>query len=213
MSKILNYLAGKIRGQFATSKYEIKKGYIHRKSYNYFDSTEDTDDFQKEVYWEIKRLMQEHNLKTVIDFGCGGAYKLMTYLNEYNTIGVDVSPTYEHLKEKYPDKTWYNAEGLDTSTLSADIIVCGDVIEHVLDPDALLEGFKKVKGVKFIIISTPDRDMVRGKLNFGPPDNPTHVREWNIWEFNRYISKHFNVVEHRISDIKWGTQMIICTPK
>ena len=212
-NKILGFIAGKIRALSSPSKYQIKKGYNHRKTYNYYDDTEATDECQRAVYEEVKHLMEAHNLKTVLDFGCGSAYKLLNYLGEYNTIGVDVSPTYEHLVEKYPDRKWIHFDNFKSEETAADIIVCADVIEHVLDPDDLLNKLKNCKNYKFIVISTPDRDLVRGKLDYGPPANPCHVREWSVWEFERYIKEHFDIVEHRITHIRQATQMVICKRK
>ena len=64
---------------------------------------------------------------------------------------------------------------------------------------------------KQIIISTVDRNL--GGNQIGPPDNPHHCREWTQQEFNNYISSRFTIIEHKITNQKQKTQMIVCQNK
>ncbi|MBK5208342.1 MAG: methyltransferase domain-containing protein [Flavobacteriaceae bacterium] len=194
------------------STYKIKRGYIHKSKYHYFDDTANTDSWQLEVYTKAKDYAEKENLHSIIDFGCGSAYKLIKYFNNYETTGIDLSPTYEFLKEKYPDGHWLKFGDFDMESLSADIVICSDVIEHVLDPDDLLNNIKKIKDVKYIFISTPDRNLNPSK-KFGPPFNPSHIREWTFEELNEYVSAHFDIIEHLISNRKQWTQLIIAKNK
>lgn len=79
------------------------------------------------------------------------------------------------------------------------MIICSDVIEHLVDPDILLSFLEK-SNFKFLILSTPERDSVqmkqRGLLWDGPPVNEAHVREWNFEEFEQYISYKFKIIDH-----------------
>lgn len=197
---------------FFKSNYKIKKGYIHKTTYNYFDDTANTDTWQLEVYTKAREYAEKENLKSIIDFGCGSAYKLIKYFKEYETTGIDVSPTYEFLKEKYPNANWLKFGDFDMNSLSADIVICSDVIEHVLDPDELLNNIKKIKNVKYIFISTPDRNLVPTE-KFGPPFNPSHIREWTFEELEAYSATHFDIIEHLISNRKQWTQLIIVKNK
>jgi 2-polyprenyl-3-methyl-5-hydroxy-6-metoxy-1,4-benzoquinol methylase len=91
-----------------------------------------------------------------------------------------------------------------------DMIICADVIEHIKNPDSVLQYFEYLKP-KVIVISTPDRDLL---LNYnGPPKNPAHVREWSYKEFSEYIGSFFKVKEHFISSVSQSTQVIVCKPK
>lgn len=197
---------------FFKSRYKIKKGYIHKTAYNYFDDTANTDTWQLEVYTKAKEYLERENLNSIIDFGCGSAYKLIKYFNEYETTGIDVSPTYEFLKEKYPNHNWLKFGDFDINSLSADVVICSDVIEHVLDPDELLNNIKKIKNVKYIFISTPDRNLAPTE-KFGPPNNPTHIREWTFEELEDYIASHFDIIEHLVTNRKQWTQLIIVKNK
>jgi 2-polyprenyl-3-methyl-5-hydroxy-6-metoxy-1,4-benzoquinol methylase len=204
--------AGKIRGQFALGEYYIKRGYHHRKTYNYDNDTPYKDEYQKEVYQLAKSYLTENDYNRVLDIGCGSGFKLMAYFKDYETTGVDVNPTFDYLKKTFPDRTWINAEK-DASAIpkECDIIICADVIEHDLKPDELLEMIKKIK-FKYLFLSTPERDMLYGLQNYGPPNNPTHVREWNAQEFHRFVGEYFNIVSHQITHVAHTTQLLICTP-
>jgi 2-polyprenyl-3-methyl-5-hydroxy-6-metoxy-1,4-benzoquinol methylase len=192
--------------------YKIKRGYIHKQEYNYFDDTANTDLWQLEVYTKAKEYVEKEKLNSIVDFGCGSAYKLIKYFKEYEITGIDVSPTYEFLQEKYPDGNWLKFGDFDLNTLSADIVICSDVIEHVLDPEELLNNIKKIKNVKYIFISTPDRNLTPTE-RFGPPFNPSHIREWTFEELEDYISTHFDIVEHLVTNRKQWTQLIIAKNK
>ncbi len=198
---------------FATSKYGIIKGYQHRKEYSYFDDSENTDNWQREVYEKAKEYLEKDGLSKVADFGCGSGYKLIKYFKEYETVGIDVSPTYEYLQETYPDRKWLKVGEFDLNTLSSDIVICSDVIEHVLDPDQLLNDMKAVKDAKYFFISTPDRGILPNAKTYGPPLNPTHIREWEFSELRKYADTHFEVIDHYISNASQHTQLIICKRK
>lgn len=58
--------------------------------------------------------------------------------------------------------------------------MCSDVIEHLSDPTGLLTTLGEcLKYAPVAIVTTPERDLVRGMCDMGPPANPAHVREWN----------------------------------
>lgn len=91
-----------------------------------------------------------------------------------------------------------------------DLIICSDVIEHIPDPDQLINCLKSLDS-KFIVFSTPNRDLFNSKYSqLGPPPNPSHCREWNFEEFETYIRKNFEVIDHLITNKQQGTQLILC---
>ena len=193
-------------------KFEIKRGYIHKIEYSYFNDTTNTDNWQLEVYLRAKEFAVKLNTSTMVDYGCGSGFKLIKYFPEYNTVGLDVSPTVDFLLEKYPNKKWYNIKDFEKLELDSEIVICADVIEHVLNPEELLNNIKKIKNIKYLFVSTPDRNLLP-KAKYGPPINQTHIREWSFEEFNKYISKHFFIEEHYISNPSQQTQLIIAQIK
>ena len=68
--------------------------------------------------------------------------------------------------------------------------MCINVIEHLLNPDSLMNYLKKYTN-EYIIVSTPERK----PESKGPPPNIHHIREWERHEFEEYISKFFEIVE------------------
>lgn len=168
------------------------------------------DEWQREVYLACRGMMLHNGWKSVWDMGCGSGYKLLNLMGEFSTVGIEIEPTLGWLRQEYPDRTWADGSG-DMVAGAPDMIICADVIEHVENPDELLQCLKAA-GAKAYIFSTPDRDLVRGIGNLGPPDNPCHVREWSMPEFQELISRHFVVSSHQISNFHQGTQMIICQP-
>lgn len=198
---------------WSSSQYNIMPGYRHRKTPIYFDDTATADSWQKEVYQYASQVMLDKKLSSVYDIGCGSAFKLITYLGQFETIGCDVPETVKFLREKYPDRRWETANFEDRHPTFPDLVVCSDVIEHVADPDELI-AFIKNKRPKYVILSTPDRELFYARYSrfrIGPPRNPAHLREWSFSEFARYISRDFCVIEHLITNREQATQMIFCT--
>ena len=187
--------------------YHIKKDYIHREDEVYYDDTPQTDKWQKEVYLYARYISETGSYKNIVDFGCGSGFKLLNYFNNYNTVGVDLPKTIDFLKQTYPNKTW--VDNINDIT-EADVFIASDVIEHMKDPDILIDIIKKINP-KEIIISTADRNLTVENWGYdvnGPPDNIYHIREWSFDEFKNYIGTHFNIIKHEITNRSQCTQMI-----
>lgn len=202
-------------GESEFDKYCIKKYYTAREEYFHYDDSSEEDKWQLEVYLHAYYLMKKFGLSTVLDVGCGSGFKLIKYLGDFDTIGSELGVNLEMLQTRYPDRKWVESSFEKSNRIEADLIVCSDVIEHLVDPDDLL-NWLAIQRPKYIILSTPDRDLVyKSGTNGrdGPPNNPAHVREWNYDEFFNYISKFFSVVEHKITNQKQATQMIVCKVK
>jgi SAM-dependent methyltransferase len=206
------FLLGKLRALSLPKQYGIKRGYRHRDRSIYFDDRALTDEYQDEVYQLARFYADHHMYKNIVDIGCGSGYKLIKYFSDCNTTGIEVNPTHDFLTKKYPGRTWKNVDDLNPGSIEADIIICADVIEHVKDPGDLLQLIKQIR-FRLLFLSTPERDMIRGVVDYGPPDNEAHIREWNASEFYEYISMHFTIISHMITNIEQATQLIICKPK
>ena len=195
--------------------YCIKEDYTSRKDYTHYDDRSEEDKWQLEIYLHALGLMKKYNLSKVADIGCGSGYKLMTYLSDYETIGLELEQNIPFLREKYPDALWMESAFDSELTVDVDVLICSDVIEHIVNPDDLIHYIQKMS-FKYLIFSTPERELVYPSdsiyLN-GPPKNPAHQREWNFQEFNNYIQQHFEVMDHRVTNLHQATQMIICKKK
>jgi len=189
--------------------YCIKPGYHHATHAELFDDRPNKDEWQLTVYESALSLIQKSGGKSVIDLGCGSAYKLMDMFGHYDTLGIELAETCQWLMKKYPDRKWQAYENTNPAQLEADLVLCSDTIEHVKNPDELMDFLRKMK-FRFLVISTPERDIVRGRNDFGPPENAAHYREWNGTEFMNYTSKWFEVQEQIISRDKSASQILIC---
>lgn len=203
--------------RYGLGSYFLPKGYKVGEV-KYFDDTPNTDEFQREVYQCAKNLVKPG--ATVLDIGCGSAFKLMSFFGSgYNAVGLDLKPTVEKLRERYPKGKWieYDLEHPDDSWLgdNYDLVICADVVEHLEDPDKLFALLRKLRFDK-LVISTPDRSLIveRGGDRLGPPQNPHHVREWSRREFKRYLENNGMTVEASyVSNVEQATQLAVCTLK
>lgn len=199
--------------EFKRSKnYYIKPEYQSTTEYVHYDDKACEDEWQLEVYLHALGLMKKYDLHSVVDVGCGSAYKLMHYLSEYETTGLELEVNLEFLKNKYPDRVWLKSNFDINHRIDTDVVICSDVIEHIVNPDQLIQYIQTMR-FKYLVLSTPDRDLVYedgSKFRDGPPRNPAHVREWNFLEFNDYISQYFEIIDHRVTNLKQSTQTMIC---
>ena len=188
--------------------YYLPESYVPRLDNEAFDDTPNTDLWQNDVYELAHQLALAYGLGTVLDIGCGSGFKLLKFFSQFYTTGVEVDPTLSWLKETYPDRLWLPP---DEVVLPYSLVICADVIEHVADPDALLESIKRARP-KRIVISTPDRSMLNCDQN-GPPRNLAHRVEWSFSEFSLYMNDHFNVISHYIANEEQCTQVAVCELK
>jgi SAM-dependent methyltransferase len=180
------------------TRYCIADGYQTRPEPLHHDDTGLSDEYQREVYEYAREVMRAGGLRTVLDIGCGSGHKLLQYLGEYETTGTELEPCLSWLSRTHPQRRWLNAAASEENPAGYDLIVCSDVIEHLLDPDALLARIRAIPS-RFVLFSTPDRQVLASDARWsapldGPPLNPCHVREWTFEEFQQYLKGHFRLV-------------------
>lgn len=190
----------------------IHNGYRHRDQAIYFNDTGHVDQSQMEIYQFAREICDREKLSIVVDIGCGSGYKLLKYLGHLNTIGVDVPPTCNWLKRKYPNRVWKEVDSFKAPYQRVDLVIASDVIEHLVNPDSLMAMIEALEP-HYIILSTPDRDLLRVGTYDGPPLNEAHIREWNFLEFDAYVNEYFCVLEHFIACAPQATQCVLCRLK
>jgi len=192
--------------------YFVHDGYRPRERAIYFDDTQNTDQSQLEVYEFAKEVCDREKLSFVYDIGCGSGYKLMKYFGDRQTVGIDLPRTNDWLKRKYPGRIWQDPDSLAGSDARVDLVIASDVIEHLENPDQLMVTIQNLRP-RYIVLSTPDRNLLRVGTHNGPPANPAHIREWSFVEFGAYVREYFPVLEHFISCAPQATQCVLCQPK
>lgn len=189
-------------------RYCIKDGYKPRLRNRFFDDTPLKDEWQKEVYEKARAVADLHRLRSILDIGTGSGFKLLKHFADKETVGIDLPRTVAWLKQTYPHRNW--SDSLEPGACF-DLVICADVIEHVVDPDQILDLIQRCNP-QFSVISTPDRSLLtRG--HDGPPGNKAHVREWTFDEFALYIERRLKIVEHFISNREQRTQVVIAVPE
>lgn len=189
--------------------YFLPDNYTHRLNNAFFDDTPFEDEWQREVYVYARQLANSNKINSIADIGTGSGFKLLDNFNDCNTLGIDLPVTVEWLKQKYPDRSWSDKF---EPVSGYDLIISSDVIEHLPDPDTLLDLIIQSKP-KLIVLSTPDRNLRHLAEQNGPPFNVTHVREWNMPEFKQYIESKLTILDHFISNKEQCTQVVLATLK
>lgn len=184
------------------NNYYLKSGYRSREQPEYCLDLVENDIWQPQVYVLARYLGAILNGNYVIDIGCGMAFKLSKMYPDFQIIGIDYGTNIQLCREMYPNGTWIEHDldspqrlPIEESILKNSIIICADVIEHLVNPAFLLGNLKEMMELSAAcLLSTPERDIERGFNHLGPPPNRSHVREWNLHELTQlFRSLHFNV--------------------
>jgi len=176
----------------------IKPGYTPRAAPEYFhDTLADTCGVthQPDAYPLAAHLAAYYGCRHIIDIGCGLAHKLVELHPRFDVIGIDFGDNLRGCRERYPFGHWIEWDlerdgqlELDPAIVASSIVVCSDVIEHLVDPSGLLANLRALlERAPAAVLTTPERDLVRGSSHFGPPQNPGHVREWNLAELEALL--------------------------
>lgn len=201
------------------STFFIKPSYIHRDSCTHFDDTALSDEYQDGVYRHARTLADKMGLRTVFDIGCGSGFKLIKYFSDLTILGSEIEPTLGWLRSTYPEHAWIPSDFALKPPFSPDLIICSDVVEHLVNPNLLLEFIASL-AFQRLVLSTPERNAVQmrqsGHLHDGPPQNPCHVREWSFTELRLYLSQYFYVIDHLLlqnpHESRADCQVIVCSP-
>jgi len=145
--------------------------------------------------------------RKVADVGCGYPFKASAYLDpvaeslllyDQETMNAVIGRDFPHLQFQAID-----LENPGDPITAVDVVVCSDVIEHLLDPDPCLKMLTRMlapDGV--LILSTPERDVLRGE-NCLTSHKPEHVREWTKAEFADYLkSRNLTILDHGLAPEK-----------
>jgi SAM-dependent methyltransferase len=161
-------------------------------------------DVPEENYWYRRhRVVYEwigrrvHG-RRVVDLACGEGYgSAVLARTAESVVGVDANPdAFEHARLKYPGPNLrFERDMIETWTGDVDCVVFLQTIEHVQDPDAVLERLRDLVGPKGVVyVSTPNVLTLAPK---GEPrsGNPWHVREYRPGEFRALCARHFGGVD------------------
>lgn len=184
-----------------TDTFFIKRGYQARSKPEYFVDKATAAGhpivWQPEVYEWAKNLANQLGCKRIIDLGSGNGEKLSKMHPEFEIIGVDFGANLDYCRKHYPSGKWLEAnfdEGdavtvdLSKEVIAESVVICSDVIEHLVNPLPLLRGLRSLlEDAPIAVLSTPERLLAHGFQASGPPRNPCHTREWRLGELTRLL--------------------------
>jgi 2-polyprenyl-3-methyl-5-hydroxy-6-metoxy-1,4-benzoquinol methylase len=161
-------------------------------------------DVPEENYWYQRHLVvyrwiaaRAHG-RRVVDLACGEGYgSAVLGGTAASVVGVDANPeAFEHARAKYtsPDVR-FERDMIETWTGDVDCVVFLQTIEHVQDPDAVLEHVRELIGPDGVAyVSTPNVLTLapKGAERSG---NPWHVREYKAHEYRALCERHFGSVD------------------
>ena len=124
---------------------------------------------------------------TVLDVACGDGDNLVRRLSSHGRriVGVAQSNVVALAAARFPEHEWIAGDLHATELwkalreLSADVVICADVVERVDNPVLLLERLRWLLAADTkLVLSTPDRTRIEDQPPLGPPRNWHHIREW-----------------------------------
>src|SRR5688572_5064263 len=155
---------------------------------NYFDRE------RIEFYKEIVNLAKDRDIfsgvQSIVDAGCGTGHLLHYLQQEFGfqrATGLEYSPeAIKVAKKKFPHFDFYEFDIYKSWNQKFDLILCTEVLEHLLYPDdALGNLFSMMKDNGRLLITVPNGrfDTFGGHINFWSPES------WEV--FIRKNSKNF----------------------
>jgi len=148
--------------------------------------------YQRHVYRWAAGLVLRRGLGSVLDVGCGPGTKLAEWIEPVcaDAEGMD-QPSAVEIARTRCGHARLHAVDLERPGVAPwrtfDLILFVDVVEHLLDPDpalAMIRSFAHPRTL--VLVSTPDRDRVRGR-GCREAVKREHVREWSRREFLSFL--------------------------
>jgi hypothetical protein len=151
--------------------------------------------------WAQQKII-ELNPTTVLDVGAGQG----TYLNLIRDgLGAGVMVNAVEVWQPYIDQfnllnrydKLFPIDVRDMDNFAYDLVILGDVLEHMSESDALILWEKISKQAKFAMISIPIIHYHQEAINGNPYE--VHIEE--DWTIERVLEKFSNIIEYKKFDV------------
>ncbi len=156
---------------------------------------------------------------SVLEVGCGGGHVLRLFPHA-NLTGVDVSG--EMLRKARRNLKGYRVEllkgefdDLDLPAHSFDRVICSEVLEHVVDPEAVLRGIQRLLRPDGRVVVTFTNDHLVNKIKsvirtcgltilplfrrISRGEDLYHLYVWRVREMRELLSRFFGVHQTRFA--------------
>ncbi len=161
-------------------------------------------DVPEENYWFRRHLVVYEWIAArargvrVIDMACGEGYGSdVLARSAASVVGVDANPeAHDHARLRYRAPNLRFERGLvDSFSEEADAVVFLQTIEHLQQPGAVLEHFRSIVGESGVVFVSTPNVLTLAPQGAARSDNPWHVHEYRLGEFERLCREHFANVE------------------
>jgi 2-polyprenyl-3-methyl-5-hydroxy-6-metoxy-1,4-benzoquinol methylase len=165
----------------------------------------------------IRHMIAAHPGEKILEVGCGGGHVLQLF-PESDLTGTDVSGEMLH-------KARRNLDGYRVRLLKGELhelglpeagfdkVICTEVLEHVIEPDRILERIiHLVRPGGRVVITFPNDPLVnhlKGLIRYSgltilPPfhriswgGDKYHLHVWRIGQMRELLSRHFVIMQER----------------
>ena len=137
-----------------------------------------------DVYSFARHLARGFDCRYVVAVECGNGDKPATCSPRFSITRIDADAHLDERRRRHAVGTC----PVPDEILRESIVICVDVIEHLVDPMCLLHDLRRMLDhARVGLLSTPERHLVRAIDEPGSPANPPHVRRWNLAELTRLL--------------------------
>ena len=182
----------------------------------------------------IRRFVDARSNQRILEVGCGGGHVLRLFPGCELT-GVDVSG--EMLAKARRKLKGYSARllkgelhELNLPDAGFDKVICSEVLEHVVDPEAVLTEIRRlVRPGGRVVVTVPNDHLVNhlkrivrdSGLTFLPPfrriswgGDHYHLHVWSVAQMRELLSRDFSVLRARFAPGRWLPVRccFLCTP-
>jgi len=162
-------------------------------------------DVPEENYWYRRHLVvyewiaQRVGGLRVVDMACGEGYgsDVLARGGAAAVVGVEANPdAFEHARLRYVRPNLrFERTLVETFDEPCDAVVFLQTIEHVHNPDEVLERFKTLVGPRGVVYVTTPNVLTLAPEGAEKSGNPWHVKEYRPDEFRALCEAHFSSVQ------------------
>ncbi len=172
----------------------------------------------RKFFNKIRRTIDRFDVNNILDVGCGEGItiKNIRMSNHVHVVGLDISDEFLKTAKKINHDVDFikgDIYDLPFGDDSFDLVICTEVLEHLINPEKALKELKRVSR-RFCLISVPHEPIFRvGNIlklsylrNLG--NTPGHIQNWSKKSFENLLKKHFKKISIDLSLLVW--MFVIC---
>lgn len=162
--------------------------------------------FIERFYVEFIKDIKGLKPKSILDVGCGEGFTLERLRKKKigeKLEGIDYLKTAIEIGRKiHPNVTLKQgtAYALPYKDNSFDLVICSEVLEHLVYPDKALEELRRVTR-KYAVLSVPNEpifmisNFLRGKNWSRWGNDIEHINHWSTGAFKKFVKTEMDVID------------------